>query len=80
MANVAARCRDDLGDKADALSALWRQKQLEYTRDDLIVVRGVRTLEKIEIKLKVLQDIVMFHERCPETYLYFPKFYQFWKI
>ena len=29
--SAAARCRDDLGDKADALSALWRQKQLEYT-------------------------------------------------
>ena len=29
--SAAARCRDDLGDKADALSSLWRQKQLEYT-------------------------------------------------
>jgi 2-haloacid dehalogenase len=29
--SAAAACRDDLGDKADALSALWRQKQLEYT-------------------------------------------------
>ena len=29
--SATARCRDDLGDKADALSALWRQKQLEYT-------------------------------------------------
>lgn len=29
--SAAARCRDDLGEKADALSALWRQKQLEYT-------------------------------------------------
>ncbi len=29
--SAAAKCRDDLGDKADALSALWRQKQLEYT-------------------------------------------------
>lgn len=29
--SAAARCRDDLGDKADALSVLWRQKQLEYT-------------------------------------------------
>ena len=29
--SAAARCRDDLGDQADALSALWRQKQLEYT-------------------------------------------------
>ncbi len=29
--SAAAKCRDDLGDKADALSATWRQKQLEYT-------------------------------------------------
>lgn len=30
--NAAARhARDDLGDKADQLSALWRTKQLEYT-------------------------------------------------
>ncbi|NKB57796.1 MAG: haloacid dehalogenase type II [Alphaproteobacteria bacterium] len=29
--SAAAQCRDDLGDQADALSALWRQKQLEYT-------------------------------------------------
>lgn len=28
---AAARCRDDLGNQADRLSALWRQKQLEYT-------------------------------------------------
>lgn len=28
---AAARCRDDLGDKADQLSAIWRTKQLEYT-------------------------------------------------
>lgn len=31
VAASAARCRDELGDKADALSALWRTKQLEYT-------------------------------------------------
>jgi 2-haloacid dehalogenase len=29
--SAAAACRDDLGDKADPLSAMWRQKQLEYT-------------------------------------------------
>lgn len=29
--SAAAQCRDDLGDSADALSAMWRQKQLEYT-------------------------------------------------
>ncbi|MDJ0951011.1 MAG: haloacid dehalogenase type II [Alphaproteobacteria bacterium] len=29
--SAAAGCRDALGDKADALSALWRTKQLEYT-------------------------------------------------
>lgn len=29
--SAAAGCRDQLGDKADALSALWRTKQLEYT-------------------------------------------------
>jgi len=28
---AAAGCRDALGEKADALSALWRTKQLEYT-------------------------------------------------
>jgi 2-haloacid dehalogenase len=27
----ARRCRDQLGDKADTLSELWRRKQLEYT-------------------------------------------------
>ena len=29
--SAAARCRDGLGAEADAFSALWRQKQLEYT-------------------------------------------------
>ncbi len=29
--SAAARCRGDLGDKADALSDAWRQKQLQYT-------------------------------------------------
>jgi 2-haloacid dehalogenase len=29
--SAAARMRDALGDKADALSAIWRTKQLEYT-------------------------------------------------
>ncbi len=29
--SAAARCRDDLGDKADELSGIWRQKQLQYT-------------------------------------------------
>lgn len=29
--SAAARCRDALGGQADRLSALWRQKQLEYT-------------------------------------------------
>ena len=29
--SAAARCRDDLGEHADRLSALWRQKQLEYS-------------------------------------------------
>jgi 2-haloacid dehalogenase len=29
--SAAARCRDALGDKADALSAMWRDKQLQYT-------------------------------------------------
>lgn len=28
---AAAQCRDELGDKADELSALWRTRQLEYT-------------------------------------------------
>jgi 2-haloacid dehalogenase len=28
--SAAARCRDALGGKADELSALWRQKQLQY--------------------------------------------------
>jgi 2-haloacid dehalogenase len=28
---AAARCKDDLGDKAEALSAMWRTRQLEYT-------------------------------------------------
>jgi 2-haloacid dehalogenase len=29
--SAAARCRDALGPKCDAVSQLWRQKQLEYT-------------------------------------------------
>lgn len=29
--SAAARCRDDLGAKADPLSEIWRQKQLQYT-------------------------------------------------
>jgi len=28
---AAARCAEDLGDKADRLSTIWRMKQLEYT-------------------------------------------------
>lgn len=28
---AAGRCRDALGDKADTLSEIWRQKQLQYT-------------------------------------------------
>jgi 2-haloacid dehalogenase len=28
---AVARCKDDLGDKAEALSAMWRTRQLEYT-------------------------------------------------
>jgi 2-haloacid dehalogenase len=31
VASASRRCRDALGDKADALAALWRTKQLEYT-------------------------------------------------
>ena len=31
FASAAATCRDALGDKADALTALWRDKQLQYT-------------------------------------------------
>ncbi len=31
VVSASARCRDALGDKADALAALWRTKQLEYT-------------------------------------------------
>ena len=29
--SAAARCRPDLGDKADAVSQTWRDKQLQYT-------------------------------------------------
>ncbi|MFQ5783466.1 MAG: haloacid dehalogenase type II [Alphaproteobacteria bacterium] len=29
--SAAARCRNDLGDKADAVSQTWRDKQLQYT-------------------------------------------------
>ncbi len=29
--SAAARCRDDLGEKADAVSQTWRVRQLEYT-------------------------------------------------
>ena len=31
VAAAAARCKDDLGDKAAELSAIWRTRQLEYT-------------------------------------------------
>jgi 2-haloacid dehalogenase len=31
FASAAARCRDTLGDGADRLTALWRDKQLQYT-------------------------------------------------
>ena len=31
VAAAAERCRAALGDKADALAALWRDKQLQYT-------------------------------------------------
>jgi 2-haloacid dehalogenase len=30
-ASAAARCRDRLGDHLDPLTALWRDKQLQYT-------------------------------------------------
>jgi 2-haloacid dehalogenase len=30
-ASAAARCRDALGDRLDTLTALWRDKQLQYT-------------------------------------------------
>jgi 2-haloacid dehalogenase len=30
-ASAAARCRDVVGDKLNALNALWREKQLQYT-------------------------------------------------
>jgi len=29
--SAAERCRDDLGDQADALAEIWRAKQLQYT-------------------------------------------------
>jgi 2-haloacid dehalogenase len=29
--SAVAHCRDDLGDRADTLSQLWREKQLQYT-------------------------------------------------
>ena len=31
FASAAAGCRDALGDKAERLTALWRDKQLQYT-------------------------------------------------
>jgi 2-haloacid dehalogenase len=31
FASAAARCADVLGDKAAAVTALWRDKQLQYT-------------------------------------------------
>jgi 2-haloacid dehalogenase len=31
FASAAAACRDVLGDKSDRLTALWRDKQLQYT-------------------------------------------------
>lgn len=31
FATAVGRCRDELGDKADSLSELWRAKQLQYT-------------------------------------------------
>ena len=31
FASAASRCRDTLGHEADRLTALWRDKQLQYT-------------------------------------------------
>ena len=31
FASAARRCRDALGERADALTVLWRDKQLQYT-------------------------------------------------
>ena len=31
LTSASRRCRDALGDKAEAMSALWRSKQLDYT-------------------------------------------------
>src|SRR5262250_106374 len=31
FASAARRCRDELGDSLDKLTALWREKQLQYT-------------------------------------------------
>ncbi|WP_420547103.1 haloacid dehalogenase type II [Curvivirga sp.] len=67
---AAAKCKDDLGDKADALSHIWRQKQLEYTwlrslmrdyrdfwditQDGLAYAMAAVNLDSPELKKKLL--------------------------
>lgn len=67
---AAAGCRDALGEKADALSALWRTKQLEYTWLRALMGRHAPfwhvtgealdyALETLEVEDRVLRDRLM---------------------
>ena len=49
--SAAQRCRDDLGDKAATLSALWRSKQLQYTWLSSLMGRHRDFYELTEISL-----------------------------
>ena len=53
FASAAGTCRDALGDKADALTVLWRDKQLQYT--------WLRGLQRLHINfLQVTTDALDF--------------------
>ncbi len=67
-ASAAARCRDELGGKLDGLTALWREKQLQYTwlrslegrHADFWTVTGDAldfTLEKMGLASPTLHEI-----------------------
>jgi 2-haloacid dehalogenase len=69
-ASAAARCRDALGDKFDRLTALWREKQLQYTwlraaqgmHADFWQVTGDAldfVMDSLELKDAALRDRIM---------------------
>ena len=74
LSAAAAACRDALGDQTERLTALWRDKQLQYTW--LRAVQGRHadfwqvTGEALDYALDALRlDIVGLRERLMELYL-----------